>query len=151
MNGVEVGDEALGPRTSPPAGPAVLLNGLRGALEQALTIADSRLERLSMASTSVCFENIDAPSDSVTILLDRQPPTVTDGREPAEIQIALNADQIQRFATGLLELQADLLDGAAAFSGPIRKYLAVHSVLRSMLVQIQQQAGRLPVQTDNFR
>jgi hypothetical protein len=106
-------------------------------LERAFASGDPRLERLGMAGTSVCFHNRDAPAWSVTVLLDRMPPAVADGSEPAEVHIELTNSQSERLAVGLLALQAALLAGDAAFSGPVRKYLAVHSVLRALLIEQQ--------------
>jgi hypothetical protein len=112
---------------------------LRQRVERALDVDDVRRVRLGMAGTSVCFQVRDRPEASVTVCLDRTPPCVMDGREPAEVLIELTAEQALRLARGLLELQAALIRGEASFAGPVRKYLAVHNVLRSLLIQQETQ------------
>jgi hypothetical protein len=106
---------------------------LRRNLERVLASGDSRLIRLSAAETSVSFQTRDAPDASVTILLDRHPPVLTDGHEPAEITIELTAAQARRLARGALLLPNALIGGEVAYTGPVRKYLAVDPVLRSLL------------------
>jgi hypothetical protein len=114
---------------------------LRTKLGRAFASGDSRLERLAIAGTSVNFVNRDEPDDSVTVLLDRNPPQVADGREPAEIRIDLTREQMGRLSIGLLEIQLVLMSGDVPFSGPVRKYLIVHSVLRGLLID---RGGRVP-------
>jgi hypothetical protein len=106
---------------------------LRRNLERVLASGDSRLIRLSAAETSVSFQTRNAPGASVTILLDRHPPVLTDGDEPAEITIELSAAQATRLARGALLLPNALIGGEVAYTGPVRKYLAVDPVLRSLL------------------
>jgi hypothetical protein len=103
-----------------------------------LATGDPRLSRLGAAGTSVTFHNLDAPEASVTILLDRQPPDVTGEEEPAEITIDLTADQSARFARGAFSLPSALLSGDAYYRGPVRKYLAVDPVLRSLLADLDE-------------
>jgi hypothetical protein len=117
---------------------------LRARLERAFATTDSRLERLGMAGTSVRFQDRDLPDAAVTVLLDRQPPAVAGAEEPAEVRIVLSSEQFKRFALGILELQPALLNGEAAWSGPVRKYLAVHSVLRSLLIDLPTGSRDLP-------
>jgi hypothetical protein len=112
------------------------MTGLRAALEEVVNSDDPRLTRLSQAGTSVSFVNLDAPNDSVTMLLDRDPPVVADGSEPAEITIELTGDQAGKVARGTLSLPPALLNGQVSYRGPVRKYLMVEPVLRSMLATL---------------
>jgi hypothetical protein len=121
-------DSGHDPSTSSEAGAA-----LRRNLERVLASGDARLVRLSAAETSVSFRTRNAPDASVTILLDRHPPVLTDGDEPAEITIELTAAQARRLARGALLLPNALIGGEVAYTGPVRKYLAVDPVLRSLL------------------
>jgi hypothetical protein len=109
---------------------------LRARLEQVLATGDPRLARLAAAGTSVSFYNVDAPSASVTMLLDRQPPGLGGAEEPAEITIELTSKQVTRFARGALSLPPALVTGEAPYRGPVRKYLAVDPVLRGLLADL---------------
>jgi hypothetical protein len=109
---------------------------LRERLAQVFAGGDPRLRRLSAAETSVTFQIADAPQSSATVLLDRQPPGLAGGDEPAEITIELTARQGVLFATGLLPVPSALLAGELPYRGPVRKYLAVHPVLRGLLAEV---------------
>jgi hypothetical protein len=110
-------------------------SSLRRRLEAALDLEpdDRRRLRLSLASTSVTFNVLGPNRESVTVLLDRDPPTVTDGSEPAEVTIELDSDLAERFSRGAVSLGAELLAGAATYGGPVRKYLMVDAVVRALL------------------
>jgi putative sterol carrier protein len=112
------------------------MTDLREKLVSVLDTDDPRLTRLSHAGTSVSFKNLDAPADSVTVLLDRDPPVVADGDEPAEITIELTEEQWTKVARGALSLPPALLTGTVAYRGPVRKYLTVEPVLRAMLAEL---------------
>ncbi len=109
---------------------------LRERLGEVFAGGDPRLQRLSAAGTSVNFQIADAPRSSVTVLLDRQPPSLAGGDEPAEITIELTARQGVLFASGLLPVPSALLGGQLPYRGPVRKYLAVHPVLRGLLAEV---------------
>ncbi len=107
---------------------------LRARLEEALAAADERASRrLGSAGTSVTFEVADVEGRSVTILLDRFPPEVTNGGEPAEISIELTPEQARALADGELDLPGRLLSGEIPFRGKPRDYLAVHPILCGLL------------------
>ena len=106
---------------------------LRARLERALSTADPRLERLAHAMTSVCVRVTDDREESVTLLLDRNPPQVVDGTEPAEITIELTGSEAQAMADGELVLAPELYGGQIPYRGPIRKFLVVEPVLRAIL------------------
>lgn len=110
--------------------------GLRERLERVLSSGDPRLNRLSAAETSVTFLNLDDRSASATLLLDRQPPIVASGDEPAEITIELTGEQAIRFARGTFLLPNALIAGETTHRGPVRKYLAVDPVLRGLLADL---------------
>jgi hypothetical protein len=73
----------------------------------------------------------------VTLLLDREPPILVGGGEPAEITVELTDDQVRRFARGTLSLPSVLLSGAAGHRGPVRKYMTVDPVLRALLSEAE--------------
>ncbi|MHB8693470.1 MAG: hypothetical protein ACYDHH_19715 [Solirubrobacteraceae bacterium] len=114
---------------------------LRDRLEQALSTDDPRINRLGGAGTSVCFQVRDDPGQSATLLLDRSPPSVIGGDEPAEITIELNNQQAERLARGSLSLPPLLLTGAVGYRGPVRKYLMVDPVLRALLSDVEGTGG----------
>jgi hypothetical protein len=118
------------------SGPTEDAELLRARLERVLATGDPRLDRLAAAGTSINFHIVDAPSASVTILLDRQPPGLGGADEPAEITIELTSRQVARFARGALSLPPALVTGEAPYRGPVRKYLAVDPVLRGLLADL---------------
>ena len=95
---------------------------MRERLGEVFAGGDPRLRRLSAAGTSVNLQITDAPQSSVTVLLDRQPPSLAGGDEPAEITIELTARQGVLFASGLLPVPSAMLGGELPYRGPVRKY-----------------------------
>ncbi len=114
---------------------------LQERLDLALSSVDPRVQRLTASGTSLAVMVTERPEASVTVLLDRTPPTVVRGIEPAEIAIELSLDAAVRFARGQLSLPTELMSGRIAYRGPVRKYLAVDPVLRSLLASLD--AGQL--------
>ena len=102
-------------------------------LQAVIARADPRLGRVSSAGTSVSFTVRGAPTAPVTLLLDRDPPQLVAGEEPAEIAIELDHHQAEQFARGELSLPPRLLEGRVAYRGPVRKYMIVDPVLRALL------------------
>ncbi len=99
----------------------------------------SQVERLGSAGTSVTFLVADAPKRSVTLLLDRSPPEVTDGGSPAEITIELDKKQAEGFARGELALPTRIASGEIPYTGPVRKYLSLDPIVRSLLARVNEQ------------
>jgi len=58
------------------------------------------------------------------------------GAEPAEILIELSAEDSESLARGTLQLPAGLAARQFSYRGPVRKYLAVHPVLRGLLLDL---------------
>lgn len=114
---------------------------LRDRLTSALGSDDPRIGRLGSAGTSVCFQVLHDPAQSATVLLDRDPPSVLAGDEPAEITIELDEAQAERLARGGLSLPPALLAGHIAYRGPVRKYLMVDPVLRALLADFEGAGG----------
>jgi hypothetical protein len=114
---------------------------LTDRLKRVLASGDPRLERLSSAGTSVSFQITGAPHASVTMLLDRRPPALARGHEPAEITLELTREQEAALARGRLSAPTALLGGKIPYRGPVRKYLAIHPVLSGLLADLD--AARL--------
>ena len=114
---------------------------LRERLGEGFAGGDPRLRRLSAAETSVSLQITDAPQSSVTVLLDRKPPSLAGGDEPAEITIELDEAQAERLARGGLSLPPALLAGQVGYRGPVRKYLMVDPVLRALLADLEGSGG----------
>jgi putative sterol carrier protein len=77
---------------------------------------------------------VTGPEDeAATLMLDRRPPELADGDEPADVVIELSPDQAVRFLKGHLALPAAVLAGKVAAYGEVRKYLAVDPILRELL------------------
>lgn len=104
-------------------------------IERALAIDDPAVFRLGAAGTSVTFVVPGAHEHSVTLLLDREPPEIGGGVS-GEVTIELTGTQAEAFSRGRLVLSIALLDGEAAYSGPVRKYLAVDPILRGLLARV---------------
>jgi len=109
---------------------------LRSALERALHSGHHAVPRLVHADTTVAFRTVDG--DSVVLLLDRLPCEVTTGDPPGievEVEIELTAAQAGAFAVGALPLTAAIVGGEVVARGPVRKYLEVDAILRTLLGQ----------------
>jgi hypothetical protein len=118
------------------------LEQLHRRLAAVFASGDPRLQRLSAAGTSVRFQIIGAPQASVTVLLDRDPPELAGGEEPAEITLELTPEQGVQLLSGALAAPADLLSGRIPYRGPVRKYLMIHPVLRGLLADEAARLGR---------
>ena len=103
---------------------------LRERLGRVLERDDAKVLYLASARTSVSFNT---PCESVTLLLDRRPPALADDGEPAEIELVLDDEQAERFLAGKLNVPLALLAGEVTWRGPVRRYLVVDAVLRSLL------------------
>lgn len=106
---------------------------LRPSLERALGLGGRPVLRLGSAGTSVRFVVGGDVGGAVTLLLDRFPPVVVNGGEPAEITIELDVGQAELFVGGRLVLPNCLLRGEVGCRGPVRKYLGFDPILRALL------------------
>jgi phospholipid/cholesterol/gamma-HCH transport system ATP-binding protein len=111
--------------------------GGRDEIKEALTrVLDSgrhSVDRLIHADTSIVFRLKEADQSDVTLLLDRYPCEVADGGEPAEIEVALDAEQAKAFVQGRLPLTSAIVTGRVDAQGPVRKYLEVDPIIRALL------------------
>ncbi|HEX6391787.1 MAG TPA: hypothetical protein VFZ89_20135, partial [Solirubrobacteraceae bacterium] len=73
---------------TPADSPADVASELHVALERALALGGRAVHRLGSAHTSVTYEILDEEGAAVTLLLDRHPPVVVNGEEPAEVTIS---------------------------------------------------------------
>jgi hypothetical protein len=102
-------------------------------VEQVLREDPAVRARLHRARTTVAFEVTDAPGERFVLLLDRTPPQVGDAGQQTEVALELTAEQLHAYARGELVLANALLEGALAYTGPIRKFLGVEPILRAAL------------------
>jgi phospholipid/cholesterol/gamma-HCH transport system ATP-binding protein len=107
---------------------------LRYALERGLASELAEVGRLSYARTSVRFRLV-GTRDSVTVLFDRRPPKIASADEPAEIEIELTHEQVERFCCGALLMPAVVVSGEVGARGPVRRYLEVDPILRGILAR----------------
>jgi len=110
---------------------------LRAALERAVAFGGRPVYRLGSARTSVTFSVEGHPDAAVTLLLDRHPPEVLSGDEPAEVAIDFSREQAEVFVRGELILPNEIMAGAVLARGPVRSYLRADPVLRALLVRAQ--------------
>lgn len=114
---------------------------LRDALERALAREGAAADRLAHARTSVAFRLRDARENDVTLLLDRHPCEIAEADDPAEVEIVLDAEQAEGFASGRLSLVSAVVTGSVETKGPVRKYLEVDPILRALLEDEAADAG----------
>jgi len=116
---------------------------LATALHAAITADLPGANRLSYAHTSVrfCIRGVD---DAITLLLDRTPPRLVAGGEPAEIEIDLAAEQAGSYLEGGLPIPAAVAAGLVEVRGPVRKYLEVDPILRARLAWVAGNDRRRP-------
>lgn len=124
MNRRDSGDEVIGVAAE-----------LRAALERAIAFGGRSVHRLGSARTSVTFSIDGHPDAAVTLLLDRHPPEVVPGHEPAEVAIEFSREQAEAFLRGELVLPNEIMAGAVLARGPVRSYLRTDPVLRALLVR----------------
>lgn len=102
-------------------------------VERAVLDDDLAALRLGRSGTSVAFRVGDDTGSSVTLLLDRQPPEVREGTEPAEVIIELTREAAAQFLRGELVLGTAIYSGLVTCRGPVRRYLGVDPILRTQL------------------
>lgn len=110
----------------------------------ALELGGSAVHRLGPAGTSARFVVAGADERSVTLLLDRQPPQVVRGQEPAEIRIDFDTEQATLFSKGELIVPNCIVGGEVSYRGPVRKYLRVDPILRALLARANEQSCEAP-------
>ncbi|MHB8696147.1 MAG: ABC transporter ATP-binding protein [Solirubrobacteraceae bacterium] len=87
---------------------------------------------MARARSSVRFA-VGRDRHGVTLLLDRNPPAVIAGYEPAEAEVGLSPEQAVAFADGELSLASAVFARAVTTRGPIRRYLEVDPILGALL------------------
>jgi hypothetical protein len=119
----------------PTDAPTDAASELVSALQHALALGGRPVYRLGSAHTSVTYEIVDEDGAAVTLLLDRHPPAIVDGNEPAEVTIAFTRAQAVRFLRGEMILPNELLAGNVTARGPVRRYLRVDPILRGLFAR----------------
>src|SRR5207244_3814454 len=71
--------------------------------------------------------------DAVTMRFDRDPVEAVEGVHPSEVELTLDARQLERFGAGDLDVQRALLDGSISHRGPVWKFLRVMPILTTLL------------------
>lgn len=117
------------------------MGALHDALGRALATDPDRVGRLQHARTSIRF-SVAGTEEQVIVRLDRDHADLDANPGPAEIEIELNADQVEQFVAGELPLPAAVLSGAVTARGPARKYLQYDPILRGLLFEAR--AGDAP-------
>jgi len=93
------------------------------------------IRRLRYANTIVRL-GVDDTDEHITLLLDRDPAAISYDHDVPEIEIAFTAEQAALYAQGRLHLPSTLERGALRASGPLRKYLEVEPIIRSVLAEL---------------
>ena len=91
------------------------------------------VERLSYAQTSVSLR-VAGTNEGMTLLFDRDPVEVLDGAHASEIELTLDARQLEQLARGRLPVQRLLLAGSVSYRGPVWKFLRILPILSAILI-----------------
>ena len=103
-------------------------------VEASLRAADPGTHgRLARARTSVAIQVGEDPRSGVTLRCEGDGATVERAVRPAEVNIRLTAEQASRFGHGRLPLPVMLVEGEIVCSGPVRRFLAIEPMLRSLI------------------
>jgi hypothetical protein len=112
-------------------------------LKAALASGDQRVDRLAEARTTVSLRDADRGAQ-LLLRFDRRPVSAGVSDDPAEIEVTLAPAHFLALAEGALPLAEKILHGEIAYSGPVRKLLAVVPVLNSLLATNGQPSPRAP-------
>ncbi len=122
-----------------------VLDAFASAIESAAD--DPELSRrLALADTTVEVVLADEPDLSLTLFLDRTPIEVrSGGDDEAEVILQIASFDLAHLVSGEFKLAMAIARGRVRASGPVRKFLSVVPILRSL------QAGQDPHGTTNGR
>jgi hypothetical protein len=104
---------------------------IREIVEEALAEHGVAVHRLGEAGTSVRLVPAANGGGPFTLLLDREPPEISD----AEIVVELDEAATEQFGAGRLVLSVALMSGGATSTGPIRNFLAIDPILRNLIAR----------------
>ena len=86
--------------------------------------------RLALAQTVVHVHLSDADDLVMTLLLDREPIEVVDGKEgEAEVEVFIKSRDLDRFWSGDLMLAMALAEGRVEYTGIVRKFLRIVPIM----------------------
>jgi hypothetical protein len=88
--------------------------------------------RLAAANTTVTVTLADEPDVSVTLLLDRTPIEVLEGRRDAEVHLSVASVDLDHIWSVDFQLGMAIVRGRVRVSGPVRKFLRVLPILRPL-------------------
>src|SRR5436190_23258373 len=100
-------------------------------------------QRLSYAETSICLR-VAGSDDAVTMRFDCDPVEAVEGVHASEVELTLDARQLERFGAGDLDVQRALLDGSISHRGPVWKFLRVMPILTTLLRPDGERSSALP-------
>jgi hypothetical protein len=107
---------------------------IREIVEEALAEHGVAVHRLGEAGTSVRLVPAANGGGPFTLLLDREPPEISD-IDDAEIVVELDEAATEQFGAGRLVLSVALMSGGATSTGPIRNFLAIDPILRNLIAR----------------
>jgi phospholipid/cholesterol/gamma-HCH transport system ATP-binding protein len=102
--------------------------------------------RLALADTRVEVTLADEPDLSLVLLLDRTPIEVQRGGGDAEVTLEIASFDLAHLVSGEFKLAMAIARGRVRASGPVRKFLTVVPILRSL-----EEGDRAPETTTNGR
>jgi hypothetical protein len=94
-------------------------------------VAGSCGERLARAQATVVVRLADEPELAVTLMLDRDAPTILDGADPAaEAELRIPSVDLQHLWSREFHLPMAIVHGRVGVQGPVRRFLRIVPVLR---------------------
>lgn len=109
----------------------VVVTRLRQTLEAALDGREDIVQRLSHADTTVTFRVADGTE--VTLHCGAPVVRVVDGPEVGEVVLELSEEQALELCAAALCIPTAVATGSIRFDGPVRRFLTVASILRTLI------------------
>lgn len=109
----------------------IAMTRLRETLESALRGREDIVRRLGHADTAVTFRV--GQRDEATLLCEASRVQVAAGHDLGEIVLELSEEQARRFCAAELCIPTAVATGSIHFEGPVRRFLTVASVLRTLI------------------
>jgi hypothetical protein len=102
------------------------------------------LRRLALANTTVEVSLADETDLCVTLLLDRTPIEVVNGKADAEVRLQIASVDLDHLWSADFQLPMAIVRGRVRVSGPVRKFLRVVPILRPLAARYRALAAGEP-------
>ncbi len=89
-------------------------------------------DRLALARTTITITLADEPDLSTTLILDRSPVEIVDGERDGEARIWIASVDLERIWSRDFHLPMAIAKGRVRIAGPVRKFLQIVPILRTV-------------------